>query len=171
MYRQNLYGARVGFTQRRFQAFFSFVGHPQVREERPERRARGLLIVCGGHGNKLVERGAASHRQWVRNHVVQGAHDEDRALDLLGDRASHALTHLTQPFAQQTHAAHRLLADCGPPLGRPPRLRRRIHRIQKNRLMRVNTLLPRQETRPVAQRHQVGRTQVNASQQTSQPRG
>ena len=37
--------------------------------------------------------------------------------------------------------------------------------------MRVNTLLPRQETRPVAQRHQVGRTQVNASQQTSQPRG
>ena len=171
VYRQNLYGARVRFTQRRFQTFFSFVSHPQVGEERPERRARCVLVVCGGHGDELVERGAASHRQWVRDHVVQGAHDEDRALDLLGDRASHALAHLTQPLAQQTHSAHRLLADCGPPLGRPPGLRRGIHRIQENRLMRVNTLLTCQETRPVAQRHQVGRTQVNASQQASQPRG
>ena len=169
--RQDLDGVRVRLAQRSIQPILTFLRHVQIRQERTEGRTRSLLLVRRSHSNKLIERCAPTHRQRIRDHIIQGAHDEDRPLHLLGDRTPHPLTDLTQALTQQTHAAHRLLADRRMPLIRPPGFRREIHRIQKNRLMRVNTLLTCQMTRPVTQRHQVGCTQVNASQQTSQPRG
>ena len=168
---QDLHGVRVRLAQRSIQPILTFLRHVQIRQERPEGRTRSLLLVGCSHRNELIERRTPTHRQRIRDHVVQGAHDEDRPLDLLGDRTPHPLTDLTQALSQQAHAAHRLLADRRMSLGRPPGLRRGIHCIQENRLMRVNTLLTCLETRPVTQRHQVGRTQVNASQQACQPRG
>ena len=168
---QDLHGVRVRFAQRCIQPILAFLCHIQIRQERPEGRTRGFLLVGRSDRNELIERRTPTHRQRIRDHIVQGAHDEDRPLDLLGNGTPHTLANLPQAFTKQPHAAHGLLADRGPPLGRPPGLRRGIHRIQKDRLMRVNTLLTCQETCPVAQRHQVGCTQVNASQQASQPRG
>ena len=168
---QDLHGIRVRLAQRSIQPVLTFLRHVQIRQERPEGRTRSLLLVGCSHRNELIERRTPAHRQRIRDHVVQGAHDEDHALDLLGNGTPHALANLPQTFTKQPHAAHGLLADRGPALGRPPGRRRVIDSVQEHCLVRAGPLLTCQETRPVTQRHQVGRTQVNASQQTSQPRG
>ena len=170
MDRHDLHGTRVRLPQGRLEPVLALVGHAQVGQERAEGGPRRVLLVSRRHRDELIERGAPAHRQRIGDHVIQRAHDEDRPLDLLGDRTPHALAYLPQALAQQPHAAHRLLADRGPPLGRPPRLRRRIHRIQKDRLVRVRPLRAGEDTRPIAQRHQVGGPQVDARQQARQPR-
>ena len=168
---QDLDGLRVRLAQGSLQPLLAFVGHAQVREERPQRRARRLLLVGGGHRNELVQRGSAPHRQGVRDDVVQGAHDEDCTLNLLGDRAPNALTHRAQTLPQQPHAARSLLADRGAPLHSPPGVGRVVHRVQENGLVGAGPLVACQGARPVAQRDQVGGPQVNARQEARQPRG
>ena len=169
--RHDLHSARIWLPQGCLEPVLALVGHAQVGQERAEGGPRRILLVGRRHRDELVEGRAPAHRQRIGDHVVQRAHDEDRPLDLLGDRAPHALANLPQALAQQPHAAHRLLADRRPPLSRPPRLRRRIHRIQKDRLVGVRPLRAGENARPVAQRHQVGGPQVNARQQARQPRG
>ena len=92
---QDLHGVRVRLAHRSIQPILAFLDHVQIREERPEGRTRSLLLVGSSHRNELIERCTPTHRQRIRDHIVQGAHDEDRPLHLLGDRTPHPLTDLT----------------------------------------------------------------------------
>ena len=169
--RQDLDSVRIRLAQRRIQPVLAFLCHVQIRQEGPKGRTRRFLLVCRSDRNELIECRAPTHRQRIRDHVIERAHDENRSLDLLGDGTPHALTNLMQALAQQPHAAHCFLTDRGMSLSRPTGRWRVIDSIQEHGLVRACSLPARQDPSPVTQSHQVGRPQVNACQQTREPRG